>query len=167
MVGVFVDHDLIASPVPVRDDVVVVWSNVPVEIVEPEAFPVSSGEPEYMLRSEPAGEASVRPWLVNVVVGIPGATVMSDPLIVRGVHVRQFRMTWTIRGNVVLICGSWLLIPCGGWTALGSWRRPCRTASGDVSTANLGASAAAWPSDAASVLRKSSDASQKYWANQQ
>ena len=46
MVGVLVDHDLIASPVPAYDDVVIVRGDVPVEVVKPEAFPVSSRKVE-------------------------------------------------------------------------------------------------------------------------
>src|ERR1039458_7590036 len=76
MVGVLVDHDLIASPVPARDD-------VPEKIAEPEAFPVSSRKHEYMLRSKATGEAPVCPRLIDVIMRIVGATIMSDPLIVR------------------------------------------------------------------------------------
>jgi hypothetical protein len=84
-------------------------------------------------------------------------------------------MTLPIRCNVIPIFGSRLLIARRGWTALGPGRLlliprrgglgpdryPRGTASGDVSSANLGASAAAWPSGAPSVLRRSSDANQK------
>jgi hypothetical protein len=155
MVRVLVNHDLITSPVPVRDDVVIVRGDVPVEIVEPEAFPVSTAEPEYMLRSKPAGEASVCPRLIEVEVGIPGATVMSDPLIVRSVNVRDFRMTRPVHGNVILFCGSGLLISCRGWTARGPGRHPDGTASRNVPATNLGTGAAARPLGAPSILRKS------------
>ena len=73
MVGVLVDHDLIASPVPARDDVVIVRGDVPVEIAEPEAFPVSSRQHEDMLRSKATGEAPVCPRLIAVVMRIVGA----------------------------------------------------------------------------------------------
>src|SRR5271157_767787 len=112
MIGVLVDHDLIASPVPARDDVVIVRGDVPVEIAKPEALPVSSRKHEYMLRSEAAAEASVCPWLIDVVMRIVGATVMSDPLIVLGVNVRNVRMTSLVHLNVVL--GRGLLTPCRG-----------------------------------------------------
>src|ERR1039458_7149487 len=97
MVGVLVDHDLIASPVPARDDVVIVRRDVPVEIVKPEAFPVSSRKVEYMLRSKATGEASVYPRLIEVVMRIAGPTIMSDPLIIRGVNVRNVRMTFLVQ----------------------------------------------------------------------
>src|ERR1017187_2161729 len=137
MVGVLVDHDLIASPVPARDDVVIVRRDVPVEIVKPEAFPVSSRKVEYMLRSKATGEASVYPRLIEVVMRIVGPTIMSDPLIIRGVNVRNVRMTFLVHGNVVLNRGIGLLTSCRGRSA----RRPgslrgSGTASGNVSTAN-------------------------------
>src|ERR1035441_10867197 len=93
MVGVFVDHDLIAAPIPSRDDVVIVRGDIPVKIVKPEAFPVSSRHHEYMLRSKAAGEASVRPRRIEVVMRVVGATIVSDPFIVLGVNVRNIRMT--------------------------------------------------------------------------
>src|ERR1035438_4173252 len=102
MVGVLVDHDLIAVPVPAHHDVVIVRSDVPVEIVEPEALPVSPSKHEHMLRSKAAGEASVRPRLIEVVMGVVGATSMSDPLIVFGVNVRNIRMTCLVHANAVL-----------------------------------------------------------------
>src|SRR5580704_17571201 len=109
MIGVFVDHDLIASPVPVCDDVVIVWGDVPVEIVEPEAFPVSSRKHEYMLRSKATGETPVRPWLIEVKMRIAGSTIVSDPSIVPGIDVRNVRMTLPVHGNVVLGRRSGLL----------------------------------------------------------
>ena len=113
MVGILVDHDLIASPVPARDDVVIVRRDVPVEVAKPEALPVSSGKHEYVLRSEATAEVSVCPRLIDVVMRIVGATIMSDPLIVLGVNVRNFRMTFFVHGNVVLGRGSGLLTSCG------------------------------------------------------
>src|SRR5579862_501018 len=67
MVGILVDHHLIAAPVPVRDDVVIVRRHVPIEAPEPKAFPVSSRQHEDVLRSEAAAKASVRPRLIEVV----------------------------------------------------------------------------------------------------
>src|ERR1035437_7296902 len=119
MVGVFVDHDLIASPVPALDDVVIVGGDIPVETAKPEAFPVSSRQHEDMLRSKATAEASVCPRLIDVVMRIAGATIVSDPLIVPGVNVRNFRMTLLVRGNVVLGRGSGLLASCGARSGRG------------------------------------------------
>jgi hypothetical protein len=144
MVRVLVDHDLIASPIPVTDDVVIESGDIPVKIAEPEAFPVSSRKVEYMLRSKTTAEMSVRPRLSEVVIRIVPATIMSDPFIVLGVNVRNIRMTLLVHGNVVLGSGSGLLTSC----RVRSARRRgspggSRTASRNVSTANRRVTAAA------------------------
>src|ERR1035437_35920 len=162
MVGVLVDHDLIATPVPALDDGVIVRGDVPVIITKPEAFPVSSRHHEYMLRSKATGEASVCPRLIEAEIPIVGATIMSDPLIVAGVNVRELRMTSLVHGNAVPGRGIGLLPSCRSRIARrpGS-RRRSRTASWNVSTANRGrATAAAWLPTAPLILRKSSHANQ-------
>jgi len=135
MVGVFVDHDLIARPVLARDDVVVPRGDVPVEIVEPEALRVSSGQHEYMFPSKATGAASVCPRLCEVVMRVVGAGIVSDPPVVPGVHVRNVRMTIPVHFHVVL--GRGLFRPGRGRSArrLGS-PRGSGTPSGDVATAN-------------------------------
>jgi hypothetical protein len=107
MVGVLVNYDLIAGPEPVSDDVVIERGNVPVEIVKPEAFPVSSHKVE--LHSKTTAEMSVRPRLSEVVIRIVAAGIMTDPFIVPGVNVRNGRMTLLVHGNAVLGSGSGLL----------------------------------------------------------
>src|ERR1700683_3307766 len=125
MVGILIDHDLIPGPVPARDDVVIVRSDVPVEIAKPEAFPVSTRKHEYVLRSKATSEASVRPRLIDMIVRIVGAAAMPDPLIVLGVNVRNVRMTRLVYGNVVLRGGGGLLASCRGRSvrSLGRLRR--------------------------------------------
>jgi hypothetical protein len=162
MVGILVDHDLIAAPIPSRHDVVIVRGDVPVEIVEPESFPVSSPQHEYMLWSKATGEASVCPRLIEVVMRIVGATIVSDPFIVLGVNVRNIRMTFLVHANAVLGRGLWLLPSCRGRSARspGS-RRGSGTASRDVSTAHRRrATAAVLLPTAPLLLRKSSHANQ-------
>src|ERR1017187_8113443 len=161
MVGVLVDHDLIAAPIPSRDDVVIVRGDVPVEIVKPEAFPVSSRQHEYMLRSKAAGEASVRPRGIEVVMRVVGATSMSDPLIVFGVNVRNVRMTFLVHANAVL--GRRLGLPSCRLRSARSpgSRRGSRTASRNVSTAKCrGFTAPVLLPTAPLLLRKSSHANQ-------
>src|ERR1017187_2238573 len=102
MIGVFVDDNLIAAPIPAHHDVVIVRGDVPVEIVEPEAFPVSPSKHEHMLRSKAAGEVSMCPRRIEVEMRVLGATIMPDPFVVLGVNVRNFRMTLLIRPNAVL-----------------------------------------------------------------
>src|ERR1035438_2254962 len=123
MVGILVDHDLIAGPIPASDDVVIVGGDVPVEIVKPEAFPVPSRHHEYMLRSEATGEASVCKRLSHLEMRIVAATIVSDPFTAPDVHVRHVGMTLLVHGDVVFVGGRRLLSarrrrsPCGSGTA--------------------------------------------------
>ena len=161
MVGILVDHDLIAAPIPSRHDVVIVRGDVPVEIVEPESFPVSSPQHEYMLWSKATGEASVCPRLIEVVMRIVGATIVSDPFIVLGVNVRNIRMTFLVHPNAVL--GHRLGLPSCRFRSARSpgSRRGSRAASRNVSTANRrGFTAAVLLPTAPLLLRKSSHANQ-------
>ena len=102
MFGVFIDHDLITSPVPACDDIVIIGGNIPIEIAEPEALPIPSSQHEYALRSTATAEASMLPRLLDVIMRIIGSTSMSDPLIVPGVNVRNLRMAPFVRSNVIL-----------------------------------------------------------------
>ena len=142
MVWILVDHDLIASPVPTRNDVEIVRGDIPVEIIEPEALRVSSRKHEYMLRSKTAAEMSVCPWLSEMVMRIGSATIVPNPFIVLRVNVRNVRMALLVHFHVIL--GRRLPGPGGGRSArrLGS-PRGSRTVSRNVSTANRGMTAPA------------------------
>jgi hypothetical protein len=154
MVRILVDYYLIASPVPVSDDIVIVRGDIPIEIAKPEAFPVSSRKREYMLRSKTAVEAPVCPCLLDVVMRIPASTSMAHPPIVPGIHVRNIRMTLSVHGNVILVHGSSLPAAFRSWSSrrLGLPGR-LRTASRNVSTADPRVTAAVLRRTAPSVLR--------------
>ena len=158
MVRILVDHELIASPVPVRHDVVIEGGDVPIVIAEPEAFPVSSRKIEYVLRTEAAAEMSVCPRLSEVIMRIVGATIVSYPSIVLGVDVRNVRMALPVHFHVVLGRRFGLLTPV---RRARRRRSPCgsRTARGNVSAANRGMTTAAAVGPAA-VLPKSSRANE-------
>jgi hypothetical protein len=86
---------------------------------------------------------------------IVAAAIMSDPLIVLGVNVRDIRMTLPVHGNVVLRRGTVLLTS----RRIGS-PRGSGTMRGNVTAANRGVTAAARCAPASSILRKSSQANQ-------
>lgn len=119
VIRVFVNHDVVAVPVPVRDDVIVVGSDVPIEVVEPKALPVSACKVEHVLRPEASGEASVRPRLIEVEMRIVGAAVVAYPSITARVDVRDVGVSRLVRGDVVFL-GSCLLSGCRPWCG----RRP-------------------------------------------
>jgi hypothetical protein len=107
-----------------------------------------------MIPSKAAGEASVRPRVIEVVMRIVGARIVSNPSIVPGVDVRNVGMAIPIRFDVVL--GRSVVLAAsrrrGGSRGRGTVR-------GDVSTANCrGPATAAVRLPAA--LRKSRRANQ-------
>src|SRR5260370_25025360 len=102
MVRIFVDHDLIPIPVPVRDDAVIVRSDVPVEIAKPEPFAVSARKHEYMLRPKAAREMPVGPRAIPGEMRIVPPGIMSHPFIGPGVHVRDIRLTFLLPSSSVL-----------------------------------------------------------------
>jgi hypothetical protein len=86
------------------------------------------------------------------------AGTMSHPFIVLCVNVRQIRMTFLVHVNPVLGYSSVLVPSCRG---RGPGRRcGSRTASGDVTAANLRGVAAVWFAASSLLLRKSSYANQ-------
>ena len=114
-----------------------------------------------MLRSKAAGEASVRPRRIEMVMRVVGASTMSDPLIVLGVNVRNIRMTFLVHPNAVL--GHRLGLPSCRFRSARSpgSRRGSRAASRNVSTAyRRWFTAAVLLPTAPLLLRKSSHANQ-------
>lgn len=87
MVGVFVDDDVVVIPKPVVAESDVIRGDAEVEATEPESVWASAAEMPDVATAEAAGEASVLPGMVDVVVRIVAAGVMADPLAV-GVDVR-------------------------------------------------------------------------------
>jgi hypothetical protein len=163
MVGILVDHDLISSPIPPRDDTVIVRCDVPVEIVKPEALPISAAKDEDVLRSKATTEVSVCPRLLDSVVRIGRATIMSDPFIVLGMNVGNIGMPFLVHVNPVFLHGSGLVLSCRGRTMLrpGS-RRRSGSASRNVPTSyRCGVTAAVRLPAPSFILRKSSHANEK------
>ena len=102
MIRVVVNHDLIARPVPVADDGVIVGENAPVKVVEPEAFAISALKVEYVLGTDASREVTMRPRVIQVEPGVVASRVVADPFVVTGVHVRDFRMSLVVGGNAML-----------------------------------------------------------------
>ena len=105
VIRVLVDHDIVTIPEPVITEVVVVGGNAEVETTKPETLPVSSSEPKDMAAAESTGKASVFPRMVEVVMGVTTAGIVSDPLVVC-VNVGSFRMSPLVCKVVVFLGGT-------------------------------------------------------------
>jgi hypothetical protein len=88
VVGVVIDHNLIATPIPVVAIGKVKRRDPEVEAAEPKAIGAASGDAPDMASSEAAGESAMLKGLIEVEVGIPSSGVVPDPLAVM-VNVRS------------------------------------------------------------------------------
>src|ERR1700719_2356554 len=81
-VGVFIDHDVVAVPVPAIHVAKVVGRDTKEKAAETEAVGVSAVEMPHMAGAEAASETAVLPGMVEVEVSILAAGVVADPLAV-------------------------------------------------------------------------------------
>ncbi len=102
MVRIVVDHDLVAIPEPAVAEVIFERGDLKVEAVEPEALHAPSPEPEDMAAPDAAREASMLPGMIEVIVRIGGAGIMSDPGVVVCMDVRGIRMRRLVAKSAIL-----------------------------------------------------------------
>ena len=130
VVGIVVDDDVVAIPEPVVAEAEVIGRDAEIKTAEPEATGAATAEVPDVAAADAAGEASVLPGMVEVVVNVVAASVMADPFAV-GVDVRSVRVT----GLVVEVT---LLRGCGCGMRRACWRG---TVGGDVSSSTADAGA--------------------------
>jgi len=131
VVGVVINDDVVGVPEPAVGVVEVIGGDAEVEAIEEEAAAVSAAETVDIAGAEVAGEVSVGPGLVEVVVVL--AAVVPDPLAVV-VNVGGIGMAW----GVVVVSRR-----CAGGRAVRGWGAVLR----DVAAADV--ASAAWVSTAA------------------
>ena len=120
VVGIFVDDNVIAVPEPIPAEPDVVGCDAEVETAEPEAAGTASSEMPDVAAAETAGEVTVLPGVIDMVVRIVAASVVTDPLAVgvdmrsvgmaglvgevrgclRGCRMGRTGRSWAVRGNV-------------------------------------------------------------------
>jgi hypothetical protein len=120
MVGVGIDHDVVAIPEPVVGIVIVVRRNLGEEAADVESVAVPTVKAPDVLLTDPARKASVFPRMIEMIVGIVASGIVSHPLIVFRVDVRGFGMTLLIAEAAPLI---FLLLRSG--TPIGLRRTRC------------------------------------------
>ena len=95
VIGVFIDHDVVAIPPPVITESDIKRGNAEIKSAEPETIGTASGEVPDMATTEAASEMAVLPGMVQVVVGIIAAGIVTDPFSI-AVDMRGVRMPITI-----------------------------------------------------------------------
>src|ERR1700676_2598882 len=105
MVRILVDDDVVTVPEPAVRVAVVVRCDAEPEAAEAEAVAASAFEPVDVVGAEVARETPMRPGMIEVVVRVAGAGVVSDPLIALGMHVRGVGVPWRV-GEIALRRGG-------------------------------------------------------------
>ena len=95
MVGIFVDHDLVAVPEPVTAQGKVKGCDAESEAAKPETGGTATANAPYMAAAEAAGESAMLKGMIDVEAGIIASGVVADPRAVV-VNVRSFGMALPI-----------------------------------------------------------------------
>ncbi len=99
MVGIVVDHNRIAVPQPIRAEADIVRSNAPIKVIEPKPLWAAAGQTKLVSLANAAGEVSVSEGLIQMIVRIVAAGVVSHPFVTLGFDVRSRGMSSFVRGE--------------------------------------------------------------------
>ena len=91
VVGIIVDHDLVAVPIPIVAVGIVIGCDAEIETAEPEAFAIAAGDAPFVTAADAAGKAAMLPGTIEMIVGIIAAGFVADPLVIV-VNVRSVGM---------------------------------------------------------------------------
>ena len=120
VIGIVVDDDFVGVPEPAIAEANIVRGNAKKEPAKPETVRTASPQAPAMARAEAAGEVSVLPRLIEMVMGIILAGVMPDPLI-PFIDVRNVRVAGLVTVIPVFL---------GGMRVAADRRRPLGWRSG-------------------------------------
>jgi hypothetical protein len=152
VVRVFVDHDIVPTPVPVAAISDIVRRNGKIEPAKPEPTRPAAFDPENMIAPEAAAKVPVFPWTIEVVMRIIAPRVMSYPFVSFRLDVWRGGMTWFIAeiSPSLLSRRARLLLALKGARRRG-W---CRMWRGSVRGNVPAADAASFTSSLSFILRK-------------
>ncbi len=113
MIGVFVNDDVIACPIPTIAKSDIIRRDAEIESTKPEPCRTAAREVPHMFAAKSRSEMPMLPGMIEVIVRIIRPTVMPDPLVI-GMDVRRVRMSWLIRvirtGFFRWISRSWVTV---------------------------------------------------------
>src|SRR5271169_5275594 len=127
MVRVVINHDIVGIPQPPIHVADIIRRDAPSKRPKPEEAGASAAQMPNVAAADSTAEVPVFPGMIEMIVGIVAAGVVTDPLTV-GVNVRQFGMPLFI---VELLVFSRMF-----WRAWRGFSRS-RTTLGNVSAANF------------------------------
>ena len=118
VVGIVVDHDLVAVPIPIVAVGIVIGCDAEIEAAEPEAFAIAAGDAPDVAAANAPGEAAMLPDTIEMIVGIIAAGIVADPLVIV-VNVRSVGMipfigiSWGLLHVVAIVLPRVILLPGG------------------------------------------------------
>jgi hypothetical protein len=108
VVGIFVDHDGIAIPEPIRGVVVVIRRYAEVPVIEPETIAAAASKAILMAAAEAARESAVLPRTIHMVVFVTPTGIVADPGVIV-VDVRHLRMIRLIAEGTMIVLRACVL----------------------------------------------------------
>jgi hypothetical protein len=95
VIGIFVDHDVVAAPIPAIDECEIERRDAPIIVAEPKTVGTASAQAPHVAATEAACEAAMLKGVIEVVAGVRAPSVMPYPFIVV-VNVRSFGVAFLI-----------------------------------------------------------------------
>jgi hypothetical protein len=95
VVRIIINHDWIRIPEPAAAKGDIEGRNTPSPAIEPEAAWTATAQMPDMTSSNAAGEATVLPRMIEMIIGVVTSCVMTNPLTVV-VNVRRFRVAFAV-----------------------------------------------------------------------
>jgi len=126
VVGIVVDDDVVAVPKPLVAEADVEVGDAEVETAEPKASRTAACQMPDVAAADAAGEASMLPGMIEVVVSVCAARVVADPFSI-GMDVWGVGVTGVIVKVPVLRRGMWTAY--WSWAMRGNMRRSATDAA--------------------------------------
>jgi len=109
IIGIFVDDDVVRVPEPAVHEADVIGRDAPVPVVEPEAAGATAAEAPAMRGAKAAVPMAVLPGVVEVVMRVVGATIVTDPVVAVDMgHIGVARLVGVVAVFRLLWCGVFL-----------------------------------------------------------
>jgi len=114
MIGIVIDHNLVRVPQPTVAVTYIERRYAPVPVVEPEASRSAARQVPHMARAKPSRKVTMLERMVEMIVRIILACVVTDPFV--PIHVGSIRMARLI-AQVTRRCRQFRRTVKGGWPA--------------------------------------------------
>ena len=124
MIGIVIDHDIVAIPIPVAAVTHIVGGNRKEEAAESEALRAASAQSPDMAATNAAGKTTVLPGVADAIVLIDTSGIVAHPAIILCVNVRGLGMSRLIGECAPLRSRSGSMRSRPYWGRAVSWNMP-------------------------------------------